>query len=205
MRVAVQQLIQAVANINPSLFQETSFAELHGMVNLIVELKEDSSLIQVLDFNTCKHRTDAGLGCRRLAFDCVKSMVKAARRSPKLLTYWGSTGELIDALVAASNADDKGEICAELNRAAKEILCLIAALYPLVQFSKSQMESLTARLGNDISGNYAASSEKTALKIDALMTIDKLMRSAPFAQNKEFQALYRRAQKDQLLAAALRQ
>ncbi|XQJ28006.1 TATA-binding protein interacting (TIP20), putative [Leishmania guyanensis] len=173
--------------------------------NLLTELREDAKLQGTFDLSGYTHRVDRGLECRKLAFESLSAVFRAARHhNVDLVEYCEAEKSVVSMLIMACSSHGSGDRESSINDTAKDLLVRFVESKPEFVFTPPQLDSLVAKLSHDIKwGASLTDSPKTTL----LYTIKCLMKlsSQPVFMNHEgFQEVAEVARKSPLLAQSLK-
>jgi cullin-associated NEDD8-dissociated protein 1 len=173
--------------------------------NLLTELHEDGTLQGTIDLSGYTHRVDKGLECRKLAFESLSTVFWVERQhNVDLLTFCDAKSQVVDALIVACSAHNKGDRDSFINDTAKELLMRFVESNPGYTFTEAQLDALIDKLSRDIkSGASSTDAQKTTL----LFTVKCVMRlsSIPaFAYHEGFQEVAEVARTSGLLSQSLK-
>lgn len=173
--------------------------------NLLAELREDGTLQGTIDLSGYTHRVDKGLECRKLAFESLSTVFWAERqRNVDLVSFCGATSDVVDLLIVACSAHNKGDRDAFINDTAKELLMRFVDANASYTFTAAQLDALTDKLAHDIkSGASPTDAQKTAL-LFTVKCVMKLSTIPVFAYHSGFQEVAEVARTSGLLTQSLK-
>ncbi|CAG9576631.1 conserved hypothetical protein [Leishmania major strain Friedlin] len=173
--------------------------------NLLTELREDTKLQGTFDLSGYTHRVDKGLECRKLAFESLSAVFRAAHQhNVDLIEYCEAEASVVSTLIVACSSHGSGDSESSINDTAKNLIVRFVERKPRFVFTPSQLDSLVSKLLHDIQwGTSSTDAQKTTL----LYTIRCVMRlsSHPvFAYHTGFQEVAEVARRSALLAQSLK-
>ncbi|KAG5475782.1 hypothetical protein CUR178_03495 [Leishmania enriettii] len=173
--------------------------------NLLKELREDAKLLGTFDLSGYTHRVDKGLECRKLAFESLSAVFRAARQhNVDLVEYCQAESSVVDTLIVACSSYGSGDREPSINDTAKDLLVLFLESKPELVFTEPQLNSLVSKLSHDIKWGASLTDAQRTTLLHTIRCVMKLSSQPVFAYHMGFQEVAEVARKSPFLAQSLK-